>query len=234
MTKPLYQKIKTHILEKIQSGAWKKDDRVPSENELVNTFGVSRMTANRALKELTEMGVLIRVSGVGTFVAPPRSRSEFLTIRDIAEELAERGHQHTVKVLAQEKVENTDKLLAAFETTPDEEIIHAKLLHFQDNVPILLEDRYVNAKLAPDFLFIDLTKTSSFQYLMNTAPISRAQHTVRAISPDKETRKLLNLLPNEPGLLLHRRTWSKDRIVSIANLTHAGSRYEITGIFTPK
>jgi len=233
MTQPLYQKIKTHILEQIKSGAWKTDDRIPSENELVETFNVSRMTANRALKELTEMGTLVRVSGVGTFVAPPRSHSEFLAIRDIAEELAESGHQHTVKVLVQEEVENTDRLSAAFETTSNNPIIHAKVLHFQDSVPILLEDRYVNTALAPDYLSIDLTQTSSFQYLMNIAPISRAQHTVRAISPDDETRKLLNLLPHEPGLLLRRRTWSQDQIVSVANLIHAGSRYEITGMFKP-
>lgn len=233
MTQPLYQKIKDHILEQIQSGAWKTDDRVPSENELVETFSVSRMTANRALKELTEVGALVRVSGVGTFVAPPRSRSEFLAIRDIAEELAESGHQHTVEVLVQGKIPNTDKLMAAFETTPGDQIIHAKVLHFQDGIPILLEDRYVNAALAPDYSSIDLTKTSSFQYLMNIAPVSRAQHTVRAISPDDETRKLLHLLPHEPGLLLRRKTWSGDKIVSVANLIHAGSRYEITGTFTP-
>ena len=49
---PLYAKVKDHILENIRSGAWEAGRRVPSENELVESFGISRMTANRALREL--------------------------------------------------------------------------------------------------------------------------------------------------------------------------------------
>ena len=65
---PLYAKVKDHILENIRSGAWEAGRRVPSENELVESFGISRMTANRALRELTAEGFLSRVPGVGTFV----------------------------------------------------------------------------------------------------------------------------------------------------------------------
>ena len=65
---PLYAKVKDHILLHIRSGAWAPGARVPSENELVESFGISRMTANRALRELTADGFLARVPGVGTFV----------------------------------------------------------------------------------------------------------------------------------------------------------------------
>ena len=65
----LYQQVKEHVLRKIAEGAWRAGDRVPSEQELVATFGVARMTVNRALRELAEQGSIVRVAGVGSFVA---------------------------------------------------------------------------------------------------------------------------------------------------------------------
>ncbi|KKK73298.1 hypothetical protein LCGC14_2895220, partial [marine sediment metagenome] len=53
---PLYQVVKDHILALIKSGNWPTDKRLPSESELVEEFTVSRMTANRALRELTAEG----------------------------------------------------------------------------------------------------------------------------------------------------------------------------------
>ena len=83
----------------IRSGAWAPGARVPSENELVESFGISRMTANRALRELTADGFLARVPGVGTFVreAAP-ARSSLVELSSIAEEIAARGHRHDTKI----------------------------------------------------------------------------------------------------------------------------------------
>ena len=74
-TQPLYQQVKNHIIERIESGEWPPERRTPSENELVEALSVSRMTANRALRELTAEGYLVRVQGVGTFVAARKSVS---------------------------------------------------------------------------------------------------------------------------------------------------------------
>ena len=86
--------MKDHILENIRSGDWAPGARVPSENELVEHFSISRMTANRALRELTADGFLSRVPGVGTFVREQPPRSSLLELRNIAEEIAARGHVH--------------------------------------------------------------------------------------------------------------------------------------------
>ena len=72
---PLYRKVKRHILDNIGSGKWAVSARVPSENDIVKKFGVSRMTANRALKELSDEGVLVRIAGVGSFVADHHARA---------------------------------------------------------------------------------------------------------------------------------------------------------------
>ena len=90
---PLYLQVKSHILDNIGSGKWRAATRVPSENDIVRSFGVSRMTANRALRELRDEGVLVRIAGVGSFVADRHARAHPLQIRGIADEIRERGHR---------------------------------------------------------------------------------------------------------------------------------------------
>ena len=101
---PLYRRVKDHILGHIRSGAWAPGQRVPSENELAGHFRISRMTANRALNELTAGGFLARVPGVGTFVKEPRARSSLLELRNIAEEIGARGHAHSAEIEAADRV----------------------------------------------------------------------------------------------------------------------------------
>src|SRR3984957_8751755 len=96
---PLYLQVKRHILDNIGSGKWGTAARVPSENDIVKSFGVSRMTANRALRELRDEGVLVRVAGVGSFVADSLAHAHPLEIRSIAEEIRRRGHVHRAEIV---------------------------------------------------------------------------------------------------------------------------------------
>src|ERR1700757_5394204 len=99
-----YLQVKQYILQRITGGSLKAGERVPSENELVRELDVARMTANRALRELAADGVLVRVAGVGTFVAEPRVHSHPLEVRNIADEIRARGREHRVRVHALESV----------------------------------------------------------------------------------------------------------------------------------
>ena len=67
--RPAFKRIKAHVLSQIQAGIWKEGDAIPSEQALAREFGVARMTANRALRELSDDRILVRVQGSGTFVA---------------------------------------------------------------------------------------------------------------------------------------------------------------------
>ena len=90
---PIYAKLKQAITMKISSGEWQTNQRVPSEAEVVKALGVSRMTVNRALRELTAEGYLVRHQGLGTFVAEKKAHSALFEVHNIAEEVAaiERG-----------------------------------------------------------------------------------------------------------------------------------------------
>ena len=97
---PAYQRIKTAILHNIHSGKWQAGEAISTEMALAEEFGVSRMTVNRALKELSEERVLERRQGSGTFVAQQQFNHTFVEVRNIAEDLksANRGYQAQVVV----------------------------------------------------------------------------------------------------------------------------------------
>src|SRR5580704_6791190 len=138
---PLYLQVKRHILDNIGSGKWGAAARVPSENDLVRSFGVSRMTANRALRELRDEGVLVRIAGVGSFVADRHARAHPLEIRGIADEIRERGHVHRAKIVSLERIRASAELAADFGMAPRSELYRSLLVHFENDRPVQLEDR---------------------------------------------------------------------------------------------
>lgn len=228
---PHYLRLKQFILRHVVSGHWPPLSRVPSENELVEQFGVSRMTVNRALRELTDAGVLNRIQGVGTFVAGPKAESAMFEVRNIGEDIRARGETHTVQVLLNESVEARAGVTSHFGLPAGSRLFHTRLLHSANGKPVQLEDRFVNPAVAPEYLGIDLSEETPHQYLMRTAPLERAEHVIEAEVASKRLATPLQVTPGSPLLVLTRRTWSRQRMVSYVRLIHPASRHRFVGTF---
>jgi GntR family histidine utilization transcriptional repressor len=226
---PLYRKVKRHILERIVTRALVEGAQVPSENELTRELGVSRMTAHRALRELTAEGVLRRVQGAGSFVAPAKPESALFEVRNIAEEIAQRGGRHDAAVLLLEPQRASAEDALAFSVKIGARLFHSLLLHREDGQPVQIEDRYVNPNFAPNYLKQDFTRATPNQYLMGLRAPEAVEHAVEAVLPDRRQQKLLEIGADEPCLLLTRRTWCQGQVVSRARLLHPGRRYRLAG-----
>ncbi len=102
MTKtiPAYQRIKNAILDNIHSGKWQAGNAISTEMALAKEFGVSRMTVNRALKELSEERVLERRQGSGTFVAQQQFNHTFVEVRNIAQDLKSANRDYQAQVVS--------------------------------------------------------------------------------------------------------------------------------------
>jgi len=229
----LYQQVKEYILAQIQSGKWPPETRVPSENRLIQALGASKMTVNRALRELTAEGVLHRSQGVGTFVAARRPAATLLEIKPIAEEITQQGGRHSCRVHLTAREPAAPDLAMAMALPPGAEVFHALIVHADNRRPIQLEDRYVNPAVAPAFLEQDFQGITPSRYLLDTVPVSEVEHVVEAILPDEQTQELLAIEPGEPCIVLYRRTWTDNLVVTRCRFIHPGSRYRIGGRFQP-
>jgi GntR family transcriptional regulator, histidine utilization repressor len=228
---PSFQKIKNHLLQRIHAGVWKEGDQIPTEAALGQQFGVARMTVNRALRELAGEQIVSRIQGLGTFVAQQKYQSTLVAIRSIADEVRGRGDQHACVVKLLESMKAPAALAQKFEARRGIRLFHSILVHFENDVQIQVEDRWVNAALAPDYLGQDFAHSTPNEYLMRVAPLQGVSYRIEARLPPAEIRKLLGMPAGEPCLVLYRTTRSLGAVASVATMWHPASRHQFTGSF---
>jgi len=228
-----YARVKQHLKDGLAAGRWPPGALMPSEAELVAEFGVSRMTVNRALRELQAEGLVARTQGVGTFAAPLHRVSSTLTIRDLHEEIAERGHHHRADVHLRRAEPAGAALAAQLGVAEGSEVFHTLIVHFEDERALQCEDRYVNPACAPHYLDADFTRITPTHYLFDHTLLWRAQYSIEAARPTADEARLLGIAAHEPCLVIVRRTFTRDAAITLARLAHPGSRYALEGQFAP-
>lgn len=223
----LFQLIKNHVVRQIQDGSLRAGDRLPSEHDLVTQFGVSRMTVNRALRELVAQGRIVRVAGVGSFVAQHKPQSTLLQIANLATEIHQRGHDYACQILVLERIAAALDVAAALSLRTGESVFHCVCVHLEDGVPVQLEDRYVNPRVAPEFGQQQFGEQTPSEYLLRKVPLDEIEHVVDAVLPTAEQASRLQMDATQPCLLLTRRTWTHGSAVTLVRCLHPASRYQL-------
>lgn len=255
-----YARVKHYLKRELASGRWTPGALMPSEAELVAKFGVSRMTVNRALRELQTEGLVDRVQGAGTYAAQLHKVASTLTIRDLHDEIEARGHVHRAVVHLAREERAPAELAQRLALPTGARVFHTLIVHHENGVPLQCEDRYVNPACAPDYLSNDFTRTTPTHYLLEVAPLWEAQYSIESCAPSADEARLLEIGADEACLVIVRRTVSAARTpaarpfvpqgelrssgaalhsasrgvpITIARLTHPGSRYLLQGEFRP-
>jgi GntR family transcriptional regulator, histidine utilization repressor len=228
---PAYEQVKAFVKKQVNEGAWRPGDAVPSESALQQQFGISRMTVNRAMKELAVEGLVTRTQGSGTVVAQLHRISTTLAFRDIHEEIVGRGHRHSTRILAVESVRANSALAQAFKLRNGARLFHSVMVHLEDGVPIQLEDRHVNPASAPGYLGVDFNTTSPTSYLLEHAPLTEASYSIEAALASPDEARSLGIKRGEPCLVMTRSTVSGPHVASFARLVYPGVRYSFSGKF---
>ena len=243
---PAYQRIKNAILDNIHSGKWQAGNAISTEMALAEEFGVSRMTVNRALKELSEERVLERRQGSGTFVAQQQFNHTFVEVRNIAQDLKSANRDYQAHVVSKRAITASmldDEMRGKFDldtavVSSDSEdtciseiavLYEVKIVHFADGQPIQFEERWVDAKKVPQFLEQDFSVVNTSDYLIAKSPLERGSYTIRAVAAPDEIANALQVAPQSPTLVLRRQTYSAGRVLTFVKMWHAGDRYQFAG-----
>ena len=104
-------------------------------------------------------------------------------------------------------------------------IPHSVIVHFEDDIPIQMEERDGNPLIAPNYLQADFKKITPNQYLAGIAEVEKAEHNIEAIIPDEEIQRLLKIEATDACIKLHRRTWVADGISTEGWLIYPSCRY---------
>jgi GntR family histidine utilization transcriptional repressor len=225
----IFQRIKDYLVGEIEAGRWKEGDVIPSEQALVKQFGVSRMTVNRAVRELTAEQVLTRRQGSGTFVAPQKYQATLVEIRSIADEVRARGHVHRASLQLLEQAKAGELLAAQFGLEVGTTLFHSVIVHYENAIPIQVEDRWVNPAIAPDYMSQDFIGTTPNAYLMAAAPLPGATYSIEALAAPRDIAAMLEMEHKQCCLVLKRQTRSRGQVASVVTMWHPGQRYQFAG-----
>lgn len=232
-TGPVYEQIKRALAAPIRAGHWPPGHRIPPEEELAAHLGAARMTVNRALRELTEAGLIIRRRRAGSFVAAPPAPSALLEIVDMSTAIPARGQDYGYARLVSERVEADAVIADRMRLAPGAPLQHIICRHSADGEIVELEERWINLALLPEAETRDFAEQSPGGWLLSAAPWTEAEHTVSAINADADLAATLDTSPGMACLVLERRTFQGEAVVTFARLTHPGDRHRMTERFVP-
>jgi GntR family transcriptional regulator len=197
----------------------------PSERELVQRFGVARMTVRQAMDALVSEGLLERMPGRGTFVARPRRRVGRLT--SFTEDMDRRGMLAESQTLLARREQAGPGVAKALGITPGDAVIHWKRLRYADNAPMCIEDAYLNEVLLPGFLQAAMP-TSLFDALAarGLRP-TWAEDAITADHASAEEATLLQVEEGAPVLLVARRALTGEKPVEVSRSAYRADRFTL-------
>jgi GntR family histidine utilization transcriptional repressor len=124
-------------------------------------------------------------------------------------------------------------LAAQLGIAPGSEVFHTLIAHLENGSPLQCEDRYVNPACAPHYLAQDFAQTTPTHYLFEVTALWRAQYSIEAARPTAQEAEALGIATDEPCLVVTRRTFTRNAVITIARLVHPGTRYLLEGSFEP-
>ncbi|WP_460448476.1 histidine utilization repressor [Alsobacter sp. SYSU BS001988] len=230
---PRYAEIRRALEEAIMSGAWRPGRRVPSEHALMEQFGCSRMTVNKALSALAEAGLILRKRRSGSFVASPASEQTVLEIHDIPKEIAASGREHRFEILSRHRRRAGPGDAERLGVKPGAPVLAMAVRHFAAGKPFAVEDRLINLARVPEAEAEPFDTLPPGSWLLARIPWSEAEHQIRAANLDAETASRLDLAPGAAGLVVDRRTWQGGETITCVTLVYPGDRHRLTARFGP-
>jgi GntR family histidine utilization transcriptional repressor len=229
----LHQRIRTEIEQKILSGDWGPGYRIPYEHELMEQYGCSRMTVNKAISALADAGLIDRRRRAGSFVARPRIHSAVLSIPDIKAEVTGRGEAYAFRIVsnvrrAAKRGDAIEKVLAG-----EKPLLAIVCLHLANGHPFAFEQRLISLAAVPEAEDADFTEVSPGGWLLTHVPWTEAEHRITAVSADADLAAALHIDVGSACLAVERRTWRGDEHVTYVKQTFAGDAYDLVAKFGP-
>ncbi len=136
---PLYQQLMHRLKNDISAGVYPAGGRIPSEQLLCDTYGVSRVTVRKAILDLVQEGLLVRKQGKGTFVAGERLRRDLRHVTSFTEACAQRGHQADTRLLSAQLVPAAAEDARLLDLPEDSQVLELSRLRLSDGEPVMLE-----------------------------------------------------------------------------------------------
>jgi GntR family transcriptional regulator len=207
---PMYAQIKNELRARILDGRYTPHERLPSENELIALFGVSRITVRQALGDLQREGLLFKIHGKGSYVSKPKTFQELGQLEGFAEAMNKRGLETFNRVVALSDVAADSNVAAHLQVPLNTQVTEIRRVRYLDREPISLDVSYFAQAIGKRLRQADLSNRDIFALLENELGIAlgRAELQIGAMLADQTLAGLLQIAEGAPILRIERLTYS--------------------------
>lgn len=207
---PLYQQLRDRLRRKLRQG-WPSDRPIPSERQIMQMTGLSRMTVRQAIAELVHEGILRRDHGRGTFVTEERIVRPLAATSIFGEALHSMGRRPGSRVIRQELIPANPAVATMLHIEPGELVLDLLRVRLADNEPVMVAAVNIAARVCQDIATADLTG-SLYRYLGEACGLrpEKSTSTIEAVSASAEVAALLEMEEGAPVLRIQRLTNSED------------------------
>lgn len=208
---PLYALIKESLREQILDGSYREHERIPSENELMASFGVSRITVRQALSDLQNERLIFKIPGKGAFVSRPDPFQQLARLQGFAEAMSSLGLEVFNRLVGLGTVNADETTAARLQVPIGSPLTEIRRVRFADRQPVSLDVTYVRRELGERLAREDLATRDIFVIIENdyATPLGHADLSVNAITADAPLAALLAIPVGAPILRMERLTWSR-------------------------
>ena len=229
---PIFAQIRERLEDAIAQGALQPHQRIPSERQLSDQFGVSRMTVRQAIEAITRDRLLYSRPGQGTFVAEPKVIEQPLRhLTSFSEDILGRGMQPSSQVLHQEVIPASFELAGLFGLPPTIRVAKVKRLRLIDDEPVAIETVHIPEQFVPGLLDRDLAVDSLYEILRSDYGLAlvSARQTIQAATAGPDEMTHLRMDGPDPVLKISRLTFDgRERLVEYVQSIYRGDRYHLT------
>ncbi|GAC1363202.1 MAG: GntR family transcriptional regulator [Ktedonobacteraceae bacterium] len=210
----LYKQVLSRLSEAIKSGKIGAGDKLPTEAELAQAYGISRTTARRALDELRRLGLVRREPGRGTFRVDPVLKADLTYLHSFSDEIRRLGYQPGARLLAKHEVTADQAVANQLNIPVGSPVMSIRRLRMADEQPIFVCDSYLPLTRFPvlrdaDYKVISLHEL--FEQVIGRH-ITRATQWITATTCDADVAALLGITIGSPVLQLQRVTFVEENL----------------------
>jgi len=225
---PLYYQLMDLIVDDIESGILKENDKIPSERELCQLYDISRSTVRQTMIELEKGSYIYKEHGKGTFVSPKRLKQDLQKFYSFTEEMKKLGKKPTSKVLKFETKEASEKISRRLEIEENSLVYVIKRLRLADEKPMMLEISYVPCERFPEMTQKDLQGSSMYGFFKEKykTEFTKAEEIFSAVLVNKSEAKHLNVKEGIPGMRIERYTYENDKIIEYTKSIARGDSFK--------
>lgn len=224
----LYHQLESELIDLINKGDIKENDKLPSEREICNQYNVSRTTARQAIGELERKEYVYKVHGKGTFVSPKVYKQQLLKFYSFTEEMKKLGKKPSSEVLGFELIKANEKIALKLGINKDENIYKILRLRIADDIPMMLEFTYL-----PEYRFLNLKDNmlrerpmyDIFREKYNVS-ITKAKESFKPVLINKNDSKILNVKEGTAAMKIERITYENENIIEYTVSISRGDKFE--------